>query len=187
MHRRTLLLVATALAVLRPVACSAPLRVAVGSASERSELKRFDHIWENTGWCPPDATSSAEAMHNFSMQEANWQNHAFISAVPNRGLKYVRIHDLLNLVTVPGSIAHPIAASAYNWTLLDDLLDMVVLDHGLRLGFEIMGNPRTSPTSRTGVYTSWASAKQLVGWRDMVEALASRYIARYGAAVVELW
>jgi hypothetical protein len=195
MHRHALLLMAAlpAARMLRPVACSTPLRVAVASAPAGSSKleKRFDHIWENTGWCPPDATSSAQAMHNYSMQEASWQNHAFISAVPNRGLKYVRIHDLLNLVTVtvPGGlpVVHPIAASAYNWTLLDDLLDMVVLDHGLRLGFEIMGNPRTSPTSRTGVYTSWASAEQLAGWRDMVEALASRYIARFGASVVALW
>ena len=43
------------------------------------------------------------------VQEANWQNHAFIAAVPNSGIKYVRIHDLLNLVTV-NATAHPLPA-----------------------------------------------------------------------------
>ena len=173
---------------LRLVVHPPPEDAGEGSGTAAEAAEAFPHIWENTGWCPPDMKSSAQAMHTFSMQEANWQNHAFIAAVPNRGLKYVRIHSMLNLITVaPGAAAHPIAAAAYNFTLLDDLLDMVALEHGLRLGFEIMGNPRTSATSRSGVYTSWQDPQQLAGWRDMVRAIASRYIARYGAAVVGLW
>jgi len=52
--------------------------------------------------------------------------------------------------------------ASYNWTLLDELLDMVAGEHKLRIGFEIMGNPRTTPSSRTGVYTSWKATEQLV-------------------------
>ena len=102
------------------------------------------HIWENTGWCPPDSQSSALAMANYSLQEASWQQHAFIAAVPNRGLKYVRIHNLLNLITMNAgaAAAHPIPPAAYNWSLLDSALDMIAGEHKLRIGFEIMGNPQ---------------------------------------------
>ena len=163
----------------------APLRLTVGAGPTLP----LPHIWENTGWCPPDSQSSALAMANYSLQEASWQQHALIAAVPNRGLKYVRIHNLLNLITISAGAAatHPIPPAAYNWSLLDSTLDMVAGEHKLRIGFEIMGNPRTSPSSRVGVYTSWRAPEQLEGWRNMVKALASRYIARYGAAAVASW
>eukprot|EP01045_Picozoa_sp_COSAG04_P003506 COSAG04_NODE_143_length_23569_cov_6.195356_14_plen_345_part_00 len=63
----------------------APLRLTVGAGPTLP----LPHIWENTGWCPPDSQSSALAMANYSLQEASWQQHAFIAAVPNRGIKYV--------------------------------------------------------------------------------------------------
>ena len=69
---------------------------------------------------------------------------------------------------------------------------MVAGEHQLRVGFELMGNPRVqggggSGASRVGVYTSWKDAAQVEGWRAMVTALASRYIGRYGAAAVARW
>lgn len=154
------------------------------------------HSWAATGWCPPDSSANAVDTHAFAMQEASWQNHAFIAAVPNRGIRVVRIHNLLNMITVSSSagdiearggdssVLHPLPASAYNFSLLDDVLDMVVHDHGLMLGFEIMGNPRVSATSRQGAYTSWAEPAQVIGWRTMMAALAGRYIKRYGIAIV---
>ena len=146
----------------------------------------FPHPWEATGWCSPDQQGSPDAMATYALQEASWQNHAFIGAVPNGGIKVVRIHDLLNLLTV-SSAAHPLPASAYNFTLLDQLLDVLVHENGLHVGFEIMGNPRLSPSSRIGVYTSWLDPQQLVGWRTMATAIAARYVARYGLASVRRW
>jgi L-iduronidase len=142
--------------------------------------------WEATGWCSPNQVGSAEEMSAYALQEANWQNHAFIGSVPNAGIKVVRIHDLLNLLTV-SSTAHPLPASAYNFTLLDLLIDVVVRENGLHVGFELMGNPRLSPTSPAGVYTSWLDPQQLVGWRTMVSAIATRYVARYGIERVQHW
>lgn len=150
------------------------------------------HVWEATGWCPPDSQASPEDTHAFATQEASWQNHAFIAAVPNKGIKYVRIHNLLNMVFLaegrrdPAAIGHPLPSAAYNFSLLDSLLDMVVREHGLRLGFEIMGNPRATATSRTGVYTSWADDRQIEGWRTLVTTVARRYISRYGVDEVSL-
>lgn len=119
--------------------------------------------------------------------KASWQNHAFIRSVPNRGIKYVRIHNLLNLITVPAAAAaapHPLPGSAYNFTLLDAVLDMVAQEHGLLIGFEVMGNPRRGDeTSRDGVYTSWREESQLRGWRVMVATVVRRYLDRYGSEV----
>jgi L-iduronidase len=176
------------LLLLLPDTSSAqPLRLAVDTAAGAHQP--FPHIWEATGWCPPDMEGSALAMHNYSMQEASWQNHALIRAVPNQGLRLVRIHSMLNLVTLNAghAVAHPLPPSAYNWTLLDALLDMVAGEHQLRLGFEIMGNPRLNSSARTGVYTSWGAPEQLEGWRSMVQALAQRYMQRFGADAVSQW
>ena len=184
--RLALTAVALASTLGAPAAAQLTLKVDAGPSSGGLP---FPKIWENTGWCPPNFVMSAPEMHDFSVQEASWQNHAFIAAVPNQGLKYVRIHSMLNLVTIRtgASAAHPIPAASYNWTLLDGLLDMVAGDHKLRIGFEFMGNPRTNLTSHTGVYTSWKAPEQLHGWRGMVQALAQRYIARFGADAVSLW
>jgi hypothetical protein len=143
------------------------------------------------------------------MQEASWQNHAMAAAVPNRGIKYVRIHSLLNLVTInlnhtrqPGrrhrpadqraandepAVKHPLVAAAFNWTLLERLTDMLVTEHNLKIGFELMGNPRLSLTSEVGVFTSFKESAQLESWRTMVATLARRMVARYGGPVVRGW
>jgi len=145
------------------------------------------HMWENTGWCPPDMDSTPAFTAAYATQEANWQNHAWIAAVPNKGIKNVRIHSLLNMITAIGEVNHPLPGSAYNFTLLDTLLDSLVNDHGLSIGFELMGNPRTDPNSKTGVYTSWKDSSQLQGWRVMVATLIQRYIGRYGLDAVATW
>lgn len=72
------------------------------------------HFWELTGWCPPDPPSQ---MKDYSLQESNLQNHAFIAGSDGIGL--VRIHNLLNLVSVPTSLrGKPINASMFNYTNL---------------------------------------------------------------------
>ena len=78
-------------------------------------------------------------------QEASWQNHAFMSAVPNFGLRYIRIHSLFNLLSVhTPNVTHPIPASTYDWTLLEEVMDMLVLQHGKNLVVVILlGNSYT--------------------------------------------
>lgn len=158
--------------------------VSVDLSFERGKLDRY---WVNSGWCPPDSTSSAAAMSAYALQEASWQNHALAAAVPNGGIRNMRIHNLLNLLTTPTD-EHPIEPRNYNTSLLDALLDMVVGEHGLAVGFEVMGNPRVgNEHSRIGAYTSWKDPSQIVGWEAMVSFLVSRYSRRFGASVVELW
>ena len=40
---------------------------------------------------------------------------------------------------------------------------------------------------RPGLFTDWRDAAQLGSWRRMVAAVASRYVGRYGVAVVKRW
>ena len=118
---------ALAAALAAPSAAAAAQRLTLKVDGSAPGLP-FPKIWEATGWCPPDATSSALAMHNYSVQEANWQNHAFIAAVPNQGLKYVRIHDLLNLVTINAD------ASAAVSTHTSNLLQLLVVSGRILTG-----------------------------------------------------
>ena len=80
------------------------------------------------GWCPPNADMTARDTWAFAVQEASWQNHAFIASVPNRGIKFVRIHSLLNMVVLKEGAAHshPVAGASFNFSLLHNALDMVV-------------------------------------------------------------
>ena len=62
-----------------------------------------------------------------------------MSAVPNRGLQYIRIHSLFNLLSVHAANAtHPIPASTYDWTMLDEVMDMLVVQHGQGLVLMLM-------------------------------------------------
>ena len=202
-------------AVLCCAAAHATRTTVVVDPTSPSGATPLHHIWENTGWCPPDMDASPAFTAAYATQEASWQNHAWIAAVPNRGIKNVRIHSLLNMITViqnnanasttttssntnttttgntaafdPADVHHPLPSSAYNFTLLDGALDLLVRDHGLSVGFELMGNPRVSADSSTGIYTSWKDADQLQGWRVMVATLVKRYIGRYGLDAVATW
>ena len=54
---------------------------------------------------------------------------------------------------------------------------MVAGDFKLRIGFEIMGNPKQAGAA-TGVFTSWGDSAQLQAWRTMVSTIAKRCKAR---------
>lgn len=155
-----------------------------------------------------------------------------VGSVPFEGIKWVRIHFLLDLLhyldakDVPGGssnsnftifndvrerrrtclsesacpsckshlglfahLAAPhaqgfLAGKAINWTDMDASLDMVI-DSGLFLGFEVMGNPQSS--DEKGLFNSLKDASQLTGFGSLVSALAKRYIERYGLANVRQW
>lgn len=97
------------------------------------------------------------------------------------GIKYIRIHNLLFLITVPDqSDPSSLTAQDFNFSRLDKLLDLVVVDFGFAVGFEIMGNPlfEGNMSSNVGVFTSWKSVAQVVSWKIMVRTLAEHMIGR---------
>ena len=81
------------------------------------------------------------------------QTLSFLGAIPNRGIEFVRVHFLLDLVEatrLAGGIA-------YEWALLDEALD-TLLERGLRPFFELMGNP-------SGLFDDFEDLDQLSAWR----------------------
>jgi L-iduronidase len=118
----------------------------------------------NTGfWCGT-GFSPAELLFLPEMR----QTLSFLGAVPNRGVGFVRIHYLLDLVTGVRSGA----GIAYDWSLLDEALDTLI-ERGLRPIFELMGNP-------SGLFDDFCNLDQVKAWRDLVVALAARCTARFG-------
>ena len=103
------------------------------------------------------------------------QTLSFLGAVPNRGVEFVRVHYLLNLVTGAKSRA----GIAYDWSLLDEALD-VLIHRGLRPVFELMGNP-------SDLFDDFENPDQLRAWRDLVAELAARCVRRYGRDEVRAW
>ena len=131
-----------------------------------TRTRDFDHSsFRNTGWCPPGNKSEIE---EYAMSESSWQNHAFIRA--SQGIDLVRIHDLLYLIT-----------NSNEYEKLDRVLDMIVKDHDLRIGFELMGNPDLER------FDSFRNETQILEWKSMVSDLASHLVQRYGLDTVRTW
>ena len=134
-----------------------PIRVDLNGPAR--PWKRF---WRSTGFSP------AELLLEPEMQ----QELAHLGAVPNRGIEYLRVHYMLDLVKAD-------RLGAYDWSLLDQALDAIV-SHRLKPFFELMGNPGK-------LFTDLNQDAQVRHWRDLVEALARRCVERYGAEEVRSW
>jgi L-iduronidase len=126
---------------------------------------RLDHFWRSTGFSPAELLLEPEMR----------QTLTFLAGVPNNGVRYLRVHYLLNLVRATRSGAK----IRYDWSLLDQGLD-IMLAHRMAPIFEIMGNP-------SDIFTDLQDMDQVKLWRDMVAELAERYLARYGKAELDGW
>ena len=141
---------------------AASTRIAVRTDRVVGSLPKF---WRCTGFTPAELLLYPEMRQTLS----------FLGAIPNRGIEFVRVHFLLDLIGATrggGRIA-------YDWTLLDEALD-TMLERGLRPFLELMGNP-------SGLFDDFEDMDQLRAWRDLVAELASRCVARYGREEVRSW
>ncbi|XP_048576226.1 alpha-L-iduronidase isoform X2 [Nematostella vectensis] len=148
-------------------------KVYATSIDASSKLSQLEHFWESTGFCPPDPHKD---FYKFVSTNDMAQNLAYIGSVPNQGIKQVRIHWLLDLISME---TLPNGTMSYVYKHLDVLLHML-LKHGLKPGFEIMGNP-------SGFFKDFDDAEEIYAWRDMVKALAVHLIERYGITEVSSW
>ncbi|XP_074022675.1 alpha-L-iduronidase [Numenius arquata] len=154
------------------------LQLGAGSAACVVEVdvgraqRPLEHFWRSTGFCPPLPHNRADL---FDLSKDQEMNLAYISSVPHGGIEQVRIHWLLELVTlrVINGKLH------YNFTALDNLMDRL-WENKLIPGFELMGNP-------SGYFLDFESKDQVVRWRNFITLLASRYIDRYGLQHVAKW
>ena len=104
------------------------------------------------------------------------QTLRYIGAVPRGGVKYVRIHYLLELVSAKNlGTEEPV----YDWSKLDEGIDAMV-ENGLVPFFELMGDP-------SGFFTDYKDPVQARAWKRLVRDLALHYTERYGREAVESW
>lgn len=124
------------------------------------------HFWRSTGFTP------ANLLLNADMQQAM----AYVGSIPHQGVTWVRIHYLLELVTAEElGTDYP----THNWSRLDTALDVLVR-HGLRPFFELMGNVE-------GYFDDYLDPAQAQAWRRLVRDLALHLRDRYGEGEVRSW
>lgn len=127
---------------------------------------RLRHFWAGTGFTP------AKLLLRSDMRQAM----AYVGSLPNGGVRYVRVHYLLDLVSVDRLDDNK---PWYDFTSLYEALDVLV-SKGLKPVFELMGNP-------SGQFSDFCDERQLHNWKDLVRVLAGRLITRYGQDEVESW
>jgi L-iduronidase len=128
----------------------------------RAPTKPFRRFWRSTGFTPAELLLEPEMRQTLD----------FVAGVPRRGIEFLRVHYLLDLVTAQ-------RLGSYDWSLLDEAIDAMI-GRRLRPVFEIMGNP-------SRIFDNFEDHSQICHWRDMIAALVSRYIQRYGREEVAAW
>ncbi|XP_007557043.1 alpha-L-iduronidase [Poecilia formosa] len=134
--------------------------------------REFRPFWRSTGFCPPLPHTQAD---QFDLSTDQQLNLAYVGSVPHGGIQQVRIHWMLELVT----LQHVGGKPQYNFTKLDELIELLS-DNGLQPGFELMG-------SVSNYFTDLEDKAQVVEWRNLVYLIAKRYIDKYGLGRVSQW
>jgi len=139
------------------------IQVIIDCSTQVGKIKPF---WDSTGFTP----ASLLLTEDMRQQITYW------GSIPNQGIKYSRIHFLLELinVTFDGQVA-----TAYDWSRLDKGIDWLVENH-LTPIFELMGNPG-------GQFTSFRDDLQLKRWSSLVHDLAVHLQQRYHSENIEKW
>ncbi|XP_066566970.1 alpha-L-iduronidase isoform X2 [Amia ocellicauda] len=148
---------------------AASYTVTVDAKKPQTDLK---HFWKSTGFCPPLPHNQSD---QYDLSKDQQMNLAFVGSVPQRGFKQVRIHWMLELITVKVVNEKP----HYNFTNLDKLVDLL-WKNGLRPGFELMG-------SVAGYFTDFEDKSQVMEWKNLITLIAKRYIDKYGLGYVSQW
>ncbi|XP_039265485.2 alpha-L-iduronidase-like [Styela clava] len=130
----------------------------------------FDHFWESTGMCPPLPHQNAS---DYYLSQDMLQNLIHIGSVPHSGIKQVRMHWLLDMVTYDKE------KHTYNFTNLDTLFKFM-RKYNLNPGFELMGSPSNK-------FTNFDDHDQIIDWMNLVTQLGKRYIQMFGLDVVSKW
>lgn len=154
----------------------------------RQPAKPLNVFWNSTGFSPADAVAAPEMK----------QVLRDIGELPERGLKYIRPHYLLNLAVAEGMAT---GKPTYDWSRLDRVLDEITLNK-LKLIFELMGLPSDGTDKRESRYDKNFQAQlerrksyfdnlrnrdQIQNWKIFVTALAEHLESRYGRDEVRTW
>uniref|UniRef100_A0A1B6EN25 Alpha-L-iduronidase n=1 Tax=Cuerna arida TaxID=1464854 RepID=A0A1B6EN25_9HEMI len=144
--------------------------VVVDMTTSVGDMRR---IWDNTGLSPP---GPGEAAVEYLTSKEQLVNLALIGSLPFKGISHVRIHWLLDLITVNYTDVEP----CYNFQSLDYLIWWLKV-HRMKPGFELMGNPG-------GIFNDLDSNPQILTlWEKFISSLAAHYISKFGKNEVERW
>jgi L-iduronidase len=139
------------------------MKMEIDCTSDHGPLQIF---WNSTGFTPA----------TLLLTEDMRQQVLFWGAIPRSGLRFARVHFLLELVNVTFVGEN---APQYVWSRLDQGLDLLV-QNGMAPIFELMGNPN-------GQFNDFNDDLQLRRWRNLVRDVALHLIDRYGMDEVESW
>uniref|UniRef100_H2ZMG5 Alpha-L-iduronidase n=1 Tax=Ciona savignyi TaxID=51511 RepID=H2ZMG5_CIOSA len=128
----------------------------------------LQHFWESTGLCPPLPHTNAS---HFLLSKDMKLNILLISSTPHTGMKRLRVHWLLDLITKSGK--------NYNFVYLDQFIQLLHENY-LYPGFELMGNPSNH-------FSDFDNMTQVRQWQNLVHSVAERYIIKYGKGYVKNW
>lgn len=123
-------------------------------------------FWASTGFTPATLLLTDDMRQYIN----------YLGSIPHQGIRFARIHFLMELVSVTFEMDEPVKV---DWSRLDAGLDLLV-KNGLAPIFELMGNP-------DGQFDDFNNIQQLARWRGLVRALALHLMDRYGKKSVEGW
>lgn len=75
----------------------ASVEIEIDFLDSSQEIKKLPRFWTNTGFAPPEPVEQAA---DFFESNDVRQSLEIIGSLPNRGLRNVRIHWLLNLLSI---------------------------------------------------------------------------------------
>ncbi|XP_058832081.1 alpha-L-iduronidase-like [Topomyia yanbarensis] len=136
--------------------------------------KLLPRFWTSTGLCPP---APREKAADFLLSDDSLLNFEIIGGLPNAGLKYVRIHWLLEMIQFSHYDENKLLF--YNFSRLDALLDKLY-EFGLHPGIELMGAPGN-------IYPMEKKRRFSYFWTDLTMQIALRYLHRFGVEYVANW
>ncbi|KAF5269379.1 hypothetical protein FQA39_LY08771 [Lamprigera yunnana] len=139
----------------------------------KNNSTKFKHFWESTGFCPLGPTME---LHRYLLATDEKLNIAYIGALPNNSIKEIRIHWLLNLL----SMKNINGVVTYNFTHLDNVLDWIK-EQKLYPRFELMGLPQI--VSKGVIHDK----RSYNFWYNITLEIATRYIDRYGLRYFKKW
>ncbi|XP_017769452.1 PREDICTED: alpha-L-iduronidase [Nicrophorus vespilloides] len=130
-----------------------------------SSEAKIEPFWQSTGFSPPKGE-----VDTYLLSQDSKTNIAIIGALPNRGIKQIRVHWLLDLIKTDNS--------DFNYVNLDLVLDWMHFQ-SLSPRFELMGFPNNLFSKNVKNVTTF--------WSHFTETTVKRYIDRYGLNIVEKW
>ena len=130
------------------------------------EPRAQPRFWQSTGMSPAELLLTRDMQLTLRM----------IGDSHGPAIRYLRPHYLLDLVELEFTEE---GDQVPDWSRLDEALDPVH-ENGIRMIFELMGNP-------SGVFDDFREPNQVLAWRDFVESLANHLMRRYGRETVEQW